>query len=321
MSKKRIGLFLGLLIIALLITQLAAGCAGSDKAGTAQAEKPTGTYYFLTANLQDPFYIPGIKGFTQSGVDLGIKTEVVGPQENSLSEQLKTLEALIAKPDTEGIYYQPVDWSAGEPLIKEAIAKGIPFVQGMQDSPGGSRQAFIGSDNVILGNKAAEWIAKMTNCSGAVGAIGNPGDPVLIRMDAMLVRLAEICPNIKTIPFVTDEPTLASGVATIGAYMAANPDMTLFWYADGVSGQIAPFWHDQQAAGVTVQFLATDMPPATLQAVKDGVFVGTVGQDTYTEEYWGLKLTYALSLGQRVPDTILMAPILIDKGNVDQFIE
>jgi len=314
MSKK-VGILLMIMVVAMVIS---CGASTPESSSPVKSDK---TFYFLTANLQDPFYIPGIAGFTASGKDLGIKTEVVGPITNSLAEQLKTFEQLIANPITGGIYYQPVDWQAGEPLIEEAKAAGIPVVQGMCDSDGKARMAFIGSDNVILGNKAGAWIANLIGCQGTIGTIGNPGDPVLIRMDAMIQYIQAACPDVVIIPYATYEPTAASATAVLEAYLVAHPELTLIWAADGVSGQLSQVWKDKQDAGVKTLLLATDMPPATLQAVKDGVFVGTVGQDTYFEEYWGLQILYALSQGKRVPDTTLMAPILIDQSNVDQFIE
>lgn len=312
-----------LIVLCLIVLLVVVGC-GDKEATVAPPPETTESqqvYYFLASNMKDAFYIPSIKGFTQAGVDLGIKTEIAGPMEYSLSELLKTFEALVAKPTTAGIYFVGMDVLSGEPMIKAAQAKGIPVVVGMADTQGRARDAFIGYDNVMLGNAAGEWIAELTDCKGVVGAIGNPGATVIIRTDAMLAYLAERCPDIKTVPFVSAEPTMASGVATLEAYLVANPDMTLFWYADGVSGLLAPYWEDRQELGSEVMFLATDMPPAALQAVKDGVFVGTVGQDTYSEEYFGLQILYHASQGKRVPDSSFMAPILVDKLNVDQFIE
>jgi len=312
-----------LFMVCLVVLLVAVGC-GSKEATVAPQPTTTeskGVYYLLTVNLHDPFHIPGIKGFTQAGVDLGIKTEVVGPTEYSLSEQLKTFETLIANPTTAGIHYQPIDLVAGEPMIEAAQAKGIPVTISLSNTPGKARSAFIGYDNVMFGGAAGEWIAELTDCKGTVGALGNSGPTVIIRIEAMFAYLAERCPDIKIVPFVTTDANLASGVATLEAYLVANPDMTLFWYADGLSGQLAPYWKDRQDLGSKTMFLATDMPPAALQAVKDGVFVGTVGQDTYSVEYFGLQLLYQASQGMRVPDTTLMAPILVDKSNVDQFIE
>jgi hypothetical protein len=55
--------------------------------------------------------------------------------------------------------------------------------------------------------------------------------------------------------------------------------------------------------------------------VKDGVFVSTIAQDTFTEEFISIIMLDLLSKGYRVPDTMYLSVIIIDKNNVDEYIE
>ena len=90
----------------------------------------------------------------------------------------------------------------------------------------------------------------------------------------------------------------------IRAYIVANPDLTLLWWADGDAGGQAQLWKDIQDLGIKTIFLATDMPPLHFQAVKDGIFAGSVGQDTFAEELWSVILIgHAINKGYRIPDT------------------
>jgi simple sugar transport system substrate-binding protein len=280
----------------------------------------SGVYYFLAANNSDPFYVPGVKGFTEAGKAVGMKTEFVGPMEASTSEQMKTFEQLIANPDTKGIFWYAMDFNVGEPLVKEAVAKGISVVIGAADSPFKTRNAFIGYDNTILGQQAGQWVAKLTDCKGSVGTIAINGANLTERVAGFNAYLAKVCPDVKLVERASHDGSASSAAQTIDAYLVANPDLTLLWFADGGAGQQAGLWKEKQAAGVKTMFLATDMPPATLQAVKDGVFVGSVGQDTFTEEYFGVILLDQLHKGNRVPDTLYLSAILVDKTNVDQYI-
>jgi ABC-type sugar transport system substrate-binding protein len=109
-------------------------------------------------------------------------------------------------------------------------------------------------------------------------------------------------------------------VKSLDAYMVAHPDLGLLWFADGGAGLMAQPFKEKQAAGTKTLFLATDMPEATLQAVKDGVFVGTVAQDTYSEERIGMQMLYDLSKGLKVADTTFLNALLLDKSNVDKYI-
>jgi len=314
---KKIFLFMLMMI-------MLAGCASKVPAPTEiappQPTAETGTYYFLAANNSDPFYIPGVAGFTQAGKELGVKTEFVGPMDLSLAAQMKTFEELVANPDTKGIFWYAMDFNAGEPFVKEAIAKGIPVVIGAADSPYKTRSAFIGYNNTVLGQQAGAWAAKLTNCKGSVGTVSVIGPNLEERKAGFYAYLKQVCPDLKLIDPVTHDGSAANATAVLQAYMVANPDLTLLWFCDGGAGQQVQTWKDMQASGTKTMFLAMDMPPATLDAVKDGTFIGSVGQNTFAEEYWGMKLLYAKAHGIDIPDTIYLSALLIDKSNVDQYI-
>lgn len=313
------------LLVFVLIIVVLAGCVAKVTEAPKPAEEIValtreGTYYFLAANNSDPFYIPGVKGFTDAAKSVGMKSEFVGPMDANTAAQMKTFEELVANPNTKGIFWYPADFNAGEPFVQAAVDKGIPMVIGAADSPYKTRDAFIGYNNTVLGNQAAEWAGELVGCKGSVGTIAINGPNLTERIDAFNKHIVEICPDVVVEERASHDGSAASAASAIEAYLVAHPDLTLLWFADGGAGQQVQTWKDKQEAGVKTMFLATDMPPATLQAVKDGVFTGSVGQDTYTEAYWGVMLLDALSKGQRVPDTLYLSAIMVDKSNVDQFL-
>ena len=321
MKNMKLNWSLLLLVVMMVIL---VGCV----AKVTEAPKPTevvepareGVYYFLAGNNSDPFYIPGVKGFMDAAKSVGMKAEFVGPMDNNASAQMKTFEELVANPNTKGIFWYPADFNTGEPFVKSAVEKGIPMVIGAADSPFKTRDAFIGYNNTILGGQAGDWAAELVDCKGSVGAVANNGANVTERIEAFYARIAELCPEVEIYERASHDGSAASATSAIEAYLVAHPDLSLLWFADGAAGQQVQTWKDKQDAGVKTMFLATDMPPATLQAVKDGIFVGSVGQDTYTEEYFGVLLLDALSKGLRVPDTLYLSAIMVDKSNVDQFL-
>jgi ABC-type sugar transport system substrate-binding protein len=279
-----------------------------------------GIFYFLAANNSDPFYIPGVKGLTDAGMAVGMKTEFVGPMEASTTEQMKTFEELIASPLTKGIFWYAMDFNVGQPLVEAAMAKGIPVVIGAADSPFKTRNAFVGYNNTVLGIQAAQWANNLIGCKGTVGTIAINGVNLDERTAAFNAYFKANCPDVKVIERVTHDGSAASEAVVLEAYLVAHPDLTLLWWADGAAGNQAQIWKEKLAQGVKILFLATDMPPATLQAVKDGIFVGSVGQDTYTEAYISIIMLDLLSKGFRVPDTMFLSAILVDKNNVDLYL-
>ncbi len=286
-------------------------------------EKPAqeGTYYFLAANNADPFYIPGVAGFTDAGKAVGMKTAFVGPMDLNVNAQLNTFEELVASPETKGIFWYPSDFVAGEPIIKEAVEKGIPIVIGAADSPYKTRDAFIGVDDYVFGTQAGAWAQELTDCEGKVGTMALIQPNTDTRIKAFTEYLTEMCPDMTFAERVSHDGSIQSAAVNLDAYVIAHPDMVLIYFADGGGGQQAQNWKEKQAQGLETMFLATDSPPMTLQAIKDGIFVGTVAQDTYTEEYWGVLLLDALHKGLNVPDTLYLSSIRIDVDNVDEYLE
>ena len=317
-------LFVVIVVASLLLTSCstpATQAPEEPKTEEVVAPKREGVYYFLAANNSDPFYIPGVKGFTDAATSVGMKSEFVGPMDANTAAQMKTFEELVANPNTKGIFWYPADFNAGEPFVKAAVEKGIPMVIGAADSPFKTRDAFIGYNNTVLGNQAAEWVAQLIECKGSVGTIAINGANLTERTEAFNAHIVELCPDVVVEERASHDGSAASAAASIDAYLVAHPDLTLLWFADGGAGQQVQTWKDKQENGVKTLFLAMDMPPATLQAVKDGIFVGSVGQDTYTEAFWGVLLLDELSKGNRVPDTLYLSAIMVDKNNVDQFME
>jgi ABC-type sugar transport system substrate-binding protein len=279
--------------------------------------EPAGKYYFLAGNNSDPFYVPGVAGFKAAAKELGVKAEFVGPMDASMQGQIDTWNTLLASPDTKGIFLYAFDYKAEESLVKETKAKGIPLVFGAADSPYRTRDAFIGYDNTLLGTIAADYAMKLCPECKTFGSIGVNGANVIERRDAFMKRLKDAG---KTVYETSTNDGSADGrVKSLDTYMTAHPDMDLLWFADGGAGLMATPFKEKQQAGSKTLFLATDMPDNTLQAVKDGVFVGTVGQDTFTEERVGMQMLYDLSKGLKVPDTTYLNALLIDKSNVDQY--
>jgi ribose transport system substrate-binding protein len=312
------------LLVPVLLALVLAACAPAvapTVAAPAVVDPLAGkTFYWLGDNISHPFYVIGLKGWNEAAKELGVKTQFVGPLVTDPAGQFKTLEELVANPNTAGILWYPENFTAGEPLIEEAQAKGIPVVIANSDSPFKTRVGFIGTDHGQMGRSAAAVAAKLINCKGSVGSIGNNSAPVLVRLQAFGDQMKVLCPNVKIEESAPYEGSALGAVATVDAYMVAHPDLTLLYFADGAaSSTIAP-WRERIQAGCKTLFLGSDMPDEALQAVKDGTWVATMGQDTYAEEYWGLTFLVNAALGKSIPDTTFVAAMIVDKTNVDKFL-
>jgi len=323
-----------LLIVLMLVLALGSGCKDDPEATAAAVvtvvdvsppptplpEKEPGTYYWLAANNSNSFYDPGLKGWNAAAEELNVNVEFVGPEEPSLAEQINTLEMLIANPDTRGIFFYAMDFNAGEPMVVEAQEKGIPVIYGNTDSPFKTRVGFVGTDSAIMGQQAAGYVESQLGCDITVAGLGNNGIVVPGRLQFFLDAFVEICPEATTLVLGLNDGSLAGSIALLESYTIAHPEADLLWWGDGTAGQLVEVWKEIKDNGFKGQFLGTDMQKPALEAVRDGDWLGTIGQDTYAEEYWGLQFLVAHNKGLAVPDSTLLSTMIITADNVDQYL-
>lgn len=302
---------------ALLAEQLGQVLASPAAAQGERLPKEQQIYYFLALNISDPFYVPGRAGMEAAAKMLGVRAELVGPSDFNVAAQVKAGEEILAKPGTAGIFAYAVEFGALKPVIEQAKENGIPVVHGAADW-GQPRDAFIGYDMDKFGSEAADVAGRLLGGKGKVGFMGNAGQNVIDRGKAFEKYIKERYPEIEWAGSQVHDASLAGATRTFEAFLGATPDLDLLWFGDGLSGSLANVVKER---GGKLKFLATDMPPHTLKAIKDGIFVASMGQDTFTEEFFGFQLLYFAYNGQRIPDTVLLKAIVVTPENVDQFLQ
>lgn len=286
-----------------------------------EPEKEPGTYYWLAANNSNSFYAPGLVGWEQAAKELNVNVEFVGPEEPNLAEQIQTLETLVASSETKGVFFYAMDFNAGEPTIIEAENKGIPIIYGNTDSPFKTRRGFIGTDSSIMGQQAAGYVKAKLGCDITVAGLGNNGIVVPGRLQYFLDAFVEICPEAEVLELGLCDGSLQGSITLLESYTLAHPDADLIWWGDGAAGQLVEVWKEIKDNGSKTVFLGTDMQQPALEAVRDGDWIGTIGQDTFAEEYWGLHFLVAASNGLAIPDTTMLSTMIITADNVDQYLD
>lgn len=288
---------------------------------TPEPAKESGTYYWLAANNSNSFYAPGLEGWTQAAKELNVNVEFVGPEEPNLAEQIKTLETLVASDKTNGVFFYAMDFNAGEPIIIEAEAKGIPIIYGNTDSPFKTRRGFIGTESSIMGQQAAGYVKEQLGCNITVAGLGNNGIVVPGRLQYFLDAFVEICPDAEVLELGLCDGSLQGSISLLESYTLAHQDADLIWWGDGAAGQLVEVWKEIKDNGFKGEFLGTDMQKPALEAVRDGDWLGTIGQDTWAEEYWGLYFLVAANNGQAIPDTTMLSTMIITADNVGEYLD
>ncbi len=159
---------LGLVAAALILTQPGVSPALGAK---------TLTFAVVPKAINNPFFNFVRDGCQAEAKKLGVACDYTGPTVTEIQPQIAVLEGLIQR-HVDGLAISAVDGKAVVPVIKKAMAAGIPVVTFDADAASGSgRLAFIGTNNyrggLALGSAFAKALpggGKYAIVTGGLGA-------------------------------------------------------------------------------------------------------------------------------------------------------
>src|SRR5260370_31981549 len=93
-----------------------------------KAAKADQEYVWVAANVAHPFYAEGKAGWDAAAKSLGVKAQLVGPENPDVQQQITLIEAAIAKPTTAGILIYSLNDEAIQPVLLKARAAGNPMI-------------------------------------------------------------------------------------------------------------------------------------------------------------------------------------------------
>ncbi len=158
---------------AIVVAAVSAGLLGTAPASGAKRM----TFAVVPKAINNPFFNFVRDGCQAEASKLGVTCEYTGPTVTEIQPQIQVLESLIQR-HVDGLAISAVDGKAVVPVIKRAIAAGIPVVMFDSDAaPGSGRLAFIGTNNyrggLALGKAFARALpggGKYAIITGGLGA-------------------------------------------------------------------------------------------------------------------------------------------------------
>ncbi len=292
----------------------AATAAATDLLGS---PKPNQKYYWVTANIADPFYKDGIAGMQEFGKLYGVQTEIVGPQTADVAGMVKAFEETLAKPDCSGIFsYFYADFSSAQSLYDKAYEMGIPIVNGAADW-GGPRIGWCGVIDGDAAKKAMDVIQEAYPNGAKVGFIGNTGLNIQ-REEKEYARLAQEL-GLGYVGNAAHDGSAEDAVKQYAAFVGANSDVEVMFFADGLGPSVVQGLAD---SAPNVKIILRGLGQNGLDAIKGGdQVIATIDRSPFDEEFWGFPpLYFAVNGGYRGPEQILVPQVTVTKANVDAFL-
>ncbi|GIF76477.1 ABC transporter substrate-binding protein [Asanoa siamensis] len=290
MLRKVSAVVLGGVLVAATLT----ACGGQERgagSGTGSgAAKDDGqiTMGFSQVGAESGWRTANTKSVQEAAAAAGIKLQFSDAQQKQ-ENQIKAIRSFISQ-KVDIIAFSPVVESGWDTVLKEAKDAGIPVIltDRAVDSPDKTLyKTFIGSDFVLEGKKAGEWVKQeFASASGPV-------------------NMVELQGNTGAAPAI-DRKEGFKGKEVMEAFLRANPDIDLLYAHNDDMGLGAI--EAIEAAGKKP---GTDIKIVTVDAVKDGMQALADGKINFIVECSPLlgpqlmDLAKKVVAGETVPERVL----------------
>jgi ABC-type sugar transport system substrate-binding protein len=279
-----------------------AGCGGGDDAGSGDSGGGGGkiTMGFSQVGAESGWRTANTKSIQESATTAGIDlkfSDAQGKQEN----QIKAIRSFIAQ-RVDVIAFSPVVESGWDTVLKEAKDANIPVIltdRSVDSQDKSLYKTFIGSDFVLEGKKAGEWLVKeyegKTGDVNIVELQGSPGAAPANDRKAGFADVIKADPKFKVIASQTGQFTRTDGKEVMEAFLKAHPKIdVLYAHNDDMGlGAIEAI----EAAGKKP---GTDIKIITVDAVKDGMTALAGGKINYIVECSPLLGPQLMDLAKKV---------------------
>jgi D-allose transport system substrate-binding protein len=273
-----------------LVAVLLMATTGLLFAGGGQESKSAGggAYAVVLKTLANPFWVSMKQGIEAEGQKQGVKVDVLAAQsESDLQGQLNILEDLLGK-GYKGIGFAPISPVNLIPGVAQAYKKGVFLVNidekadmAQLKSAGANVFAFITTNNVQVGGKAASFMVKTIGSAGGKVAIieGQAGNA---SGEDRRKGAADVFNGTSGYTLVASQPadwdrTKALDVAT--NMIQRFPDLKGIYCANDTMALGAQQAVENAGKAGQIIVVGTDGVPEAVQSVQSGKMAATVAQD------------------------------------------
>ena len=315
---------------ALLLVVLSAGLVACEEPYHQKDEQ----YYFISANINIPYWQEAQAGLTDAAKTMGVKAEMDGPTTLSPKDELDSFQKAVALHPA-GILVSVSNADMFKDPISAAVAAGIPVITIDTDSPNSNRLFFIGTNNYQAGQLGAQVMAKQLNGKGNVVVFTMPNQVNLEERLHGYKDVFEKYPGIKITQVIDikGDPRIAFD-ATQSMIDKKEPVDGFICMEAQAGKEVATVLDNSHLGGKKV-IVAMDTDEKTLDWIKKGIIAATVAQKPYTMGYVGIKMVddyhhseadIAKMASSKGPTSPLPAFVdtgatLIDKNNVDEIMQ
>ena len=257
-----------------------AACGGGGGGGEAAAPAAAGeqiTLGFSQVGAESGWRTANTKSVQDSAAAAGIELQFSDAQQKQ-ENQIKAIRSFIQQ-RVDVIAFSPVVESGWDTVLMEAKRANIPVIltdRAVDSADTTLYKTFLGSDFVLEGNKAGEWLLENVDASaGPVNIVelqGTTGSaPAIDRQEGFGEVIAQN-PNYKVIASQTGDFTRSGGRQVMEAFLKSHPDIdVLYAHNDDMGlGAIEAIEAAGKVPGQDIKIITVDAVKDGMQALADG---------------------------------------------------
>jgi len=271
------------------------GCADNRTANPVRAgvtDRSDQLFIQVSALGSLPYFYDHRMGMERVGLEMGVRTEFVGPADLDINAMIAAFEQAIAR-RPQGIVVVGFEESLN-PIVNEAVRQGIPVVTVDADLPNSDRIAFVGTGNFNAGRTGGEYLASLINGRGTVAILTMPGQSNLEERVAGYLHAFNNFPDIEVVQIADtrSDPVVAAQAAA--AILQRHPYLTAFVCTESAGGAGAAMAVREAGLVGRVHIIAMDRDNEVVSAIEEGVITASVAQQTALMPFYATLILYNL---------------------------
>jgi ribose transport system substrate-binding protein len=230
----------------------------------------------------NPFRIAETQSIKDEAAKVGVKQLLTTNANSQLNKQISDIQDMINQ-GAQALIVAPLNSDGLEPALAAARAKNIPVLtvdRKVNSEACKDYVAFLGSNFVEQGKRAADEMAKALNNKGKVAILlGSSGNNVTTdRTKGFVDEMKKTAPDVEIVAQQTGEFTREKGQQVMEQIIQAQPDITGV-YAENdemALGALVALKSAGKAPGTDVQVVSIDGTRNAVQKVVDGEMAAVV---------------------------------------------
>ncbi|MFI5837205.1 ABC transporter substrate-binding protein [Micromonospora sp. NPDC051300] len=224
----------------------------------------------------NPFRIAETQSIRDEAAKIGVKKLLVTNAQSQLSKQISDIQDMLAQ-GAQFLIVAPLNSDGLEPALQAAAAKKVPVLtidRKINATSCKDYLAFLGSDFVTQGKRAADAMVKVTGGKGKVAILlGSSGNNVTTdRTNGFVDQIKATAPGLEIVAQQTGEFARDKGQAVMEQLISSNPGITAV-YAENdemALGAVTALRSAGKNPGKDVKIVSIDGTRNAVQGIVDG---------------------------------------------------